>query len=452
MAHFWQKPVSLALLCTMTAATAGTAIAGEGRFGQTGRVSLGDVGAVAAHTDRFVVDNVPLALTSHLSTVPFVSSRPGSPNQGASSMSTLPYRMVHISAIPYGFSAPAEAHVQAAPGSAAAMVNAIRQLNGRAPTPQTPAVTATIFGKPVSGETTLLPDRDDPTHSTVRASANFVTEAGSRLWLVSISQQLPGGAQLDAAMQSFVRDSLQGLTLESGGLNQPTTRKRELQPLQLKTPLSTARTPDAARIRPMNYTGWYVQDPPGWWSNAPCDYNHYYNNTPASVPNPFRLYATAQVPNPWHGLEACGPNPYKYANADVLNHFYNGAWGVYEWECVELSLRWMWQAYGARPYGANGNQVASNYSSSYGGNLVYIYNGYSAPLPVMGDVLQYQGGTYGHTSVVVSESHNGSGNGGLYVIEQNDGDYAGDYLSESNWHVNCSSYNGECPNAWLHRP
>jgi hypothetical protein len=202
----------------------------------------------------------------------------------------------------------------------------------------------------------------------------------------------------------------------------------------------------------MNYTGWYVASPPGWWNGQNCDYSHYYNNTPASVPAPFLLTGTSSVPNPWHGLQACGPNPYAYANADVLETFYSGAWGEYEWECVELSMRWMWQAYGVQPYGANGNGVASNYSSSDGGNVVYIYNGYAAPLPVMGDVLQYQGGTYGHTSVVVSESHNSSGNGGLYVIEQNDGNYAGDYLSESNWHVNCSAYNGLCPNAWLHRP
>lgn len=436
----------------MSAATAGTANAGQGEFGQTARVRLSDVAAVAAHTDQFVVDNVPVALTSHLQTVPFVSARPGNPNQGATSMTTVPYRMVRVAAIPYGFGAPSEAHVNAAPGATGAMVSAIRSLNGRTASALTPAVTARIFGQTVAGETSLQPDRDDPTHSTYLANASFVTEAGSRLWLVTVAQQLPGGAQRDEAMQTFVRDALSGLTIESAGLARPTTRLRELAPLQPKLyPAPAPRNGSTHVIRPYSYTGWNVSSPPPWWNGQNCDYTHYYNNTPPSVPAPFLLTASSSVPNPWHGLQACGPNPYAYANADVSETFFSGAWGEYEWECVELSTRWMYQAFGTHPYGANGNTIASNYSSADGGSLSYVYNGYAAPLPSMGDVLQYQGGTYGHTSVVVSESHNSSGNGGLYVIEQNDGNYAGDYLSESNWHVNCSAYNGLCPNAWLHR-
>jgi hypothetical protein len=205
------------------------------------------------------------------------------------------------------------------------------------------------------------------------------------------------------------------------------------------------------------YTGWNVTNPPVWWTqqpNTPCDYEHYWSNTPSTVPAPFQLYSGEDgVNNPWHGLVACGPNPYKYANADVLEQFYSGAWGAYEWECVELSLRWMWEAYGVQPYSANGNSIASNYNASKdGGNVEYIANGGYPPLPVMGDVLQYSGGTYGHTSVVVYETHNSSGTGYLDVIEQNNGNYAGNQLSETNWYVNCASDGSGCPTAWLHRP
>ncbi len=439
MANLWRTPLSLALLFSMTAATAATAIAG-GEPGQTGRVTLADAAPVAAHTDLFVVDNVSLALTSRLRTTGFVTSRAGSPNQGASSFTALPYRMVHVAAVPYGFSAPSEDRWTAAPGLAARLTSAVRS----------PDVTASIFGRTVSGQTTLLPDRDDPTRSTYLATASFATEAGSRVWLVTIAQQLPGGAQRDAAMRSFVHDALQGLALDSDTLGRPTTRQRESWAPKL--PVALGATASSARVHPMNYTGWSIADPPGWWTNAPCDSNYYYAHTGTNVPNAYRLSPTAQVPNPWHGLESCGPQPFGHPERDVAEYFYSGAYQVLEWECVELSMRWMWQAYGVQPYSANGNTIASNYSSSRGGNVVYVYNGYSAPLPVMGDVLQYSGGTNGHTSVVVSESHNSSGNGGLYVMEQNDGPSAGDYLSESNWHVNCSAYNGECPTAWLHRP
>jgi hypothetical protein len=70
---------------------------------------------------------------------------------------------------------------------------------------------------------------------------------------------------------------------------------------------------------------------------------------------------------------------------------------------------------------------------------------------VPGDILQYRCGTYGHTSVVFSESHDASGTGGLYVIEQNNGPGAGNYIPETKWSVGCDS-SGCCVDAWLHQP
>ena len=52
--------------------------------------------------------------------------------------------------------------------------------------------------------------------------------------------------------------------------------------------------------------------------------------------------------------------------------FFPGAWGELEWQCVELSMRFMYVAYGVKPYGANGKDVYANYTTAYGGNLVKI--------------------------------------------------------------------------------
>ena len=65
----------------------------------------------------------------------------------------------------------------------------------------------------------------------------------------------------------------------------------------------------------------------------------------------------------WDGLEACGPRPYYGEGPDVGVRFPGASWGVLEWECVELSMRWMYQAWGVEPYPANGSGVVWNYST-----------------------------------------------------------------------------------------
>ena len=174
---------------------------------------------------------------------------------------------------------------------------------------------------------------------------------------------------------------------------------------------------------------------PPWWNGQQCDTGNY----PGSYP----LGAS------WDGLTACGPGPLQ-GGTDHTTHFFSGAWGEYEWECVELSMRWMYLAWGVHPYPANGDQVAANYAtykSAYnpsGPNLQYVANGTAGTAPVPGDVLSY---SIVHTSVVTASSVNGSGNGSLTVIQENVGDNNGwGTLSVSNWSVSGSV------TGWLHNP
>src|SRR5690242_11658570 len=82
---------------------------------------------------------------------------------------------------------------------------------------------------------------------------------------------------------------------------------------------------------------------PSWW-NGDCDAN----NNPGSSP----LGAS------YNGVKACG------GGTDRLVRFFNGAWGEYEWQCVELSMRYMYLVYGIAPYSANGKEVVNNYPGS----------------------------------------------------------------------------------------
>lgn len=140
---------------------------------------------------------------------------------------------------------------------------------------------------------------------------------------------------------------------------------------------------------------------PPWWS-GPCDDGQY--------PGSFALSS-------WDGLTACGPGPNR-GGYDAPVEFFPGAWGELEWECVELSMRWLYLEYGVRPYPANGSEVVADYSQADGGDLYKVSNnGSSVPRP--GDVLA-MGSQWsdGHTAVVTGVDVN-HGYGTISILEQN---------------------------------
>lgn len=137
---------------------------------------------------------------------------------------------------------------------------------------------------------------------------------------------------------------------------------------------------------------------PGWWSGD-CDVNNY----PGSYP----------LGGTYAGVEACGggsaPAPGR------LVRFSAGAYGEYEWQCVELVMRYMYQVWGVAPYGADGWQVVSNYSGSVFTKVTN--NGASAPSA--GDVMSYGQSDPGHTSIVTSTSLNAAGTGSITILQEN---------------------------------
>jgi hypothetical protein len=400
----------------------------------------------APHSARFTVDNVEVTISSRLPFGEFSASAPGKARQLAWSVSHNPFRYVGIQVIPYGFGSPLERSFVSRPGASALHRDRFASQHGSEPVAAPPQVlTASLLGKSVPGAAYVRPDENAA--GGYRGTAEFVTEAGGRVWIVSVSEDLAAGD-----IGAFY-DSLRGLSLSSSDLDRATTLTapttgsvRSDRPLPEEGPAQDA----AADLNTGSYRGKKI-DTPSWWSDAACDKTNYWNHTPPSVPAASLLTPGAHVPNPWNGLPACGPNPYLYAGAaDVLSTL-PGGWGEYEFECVELSMRFLYGAYGVKAYGADGNGVANNYRTTYGGGLQRVPNGGAPPLPVAGDVLQYRCGTHGHTSVVVSESHDSNGTGGLYVIEQNNGPGAGNYIPETRWTVGCDS-SGCCVDAWLHQP
>src|SRR3954469_9067990 len=137
---------------------------------------------------------------------------------------------------------------------------------------------------------------------------------------------------------------------------------------------------------------------PSWWAGS-CD--------SANYPGAHPLGAS------FRNVEVCGPRPGADGAPNRLVRFFPGAWGELEWQCVELSMRFMYVAYGVSPYGANGKDVVYNYNPAAGGGLVKYFNGTPGVAPAPGDVLSFgptASSSFGHTGVVESTFVDGDGN------------------------------------------
>jgi hypothetical protein len=223
-------------------------------------------------------------------------------------------------------------------------------------------------------------------------------------------------------------------------------------PLQAAAAVHTARSPAATRLAPPAVAAAALAHgaqirlapndtlpTPPWWDGR-CDVG----NDPRSF----------ELPARFDGLADCGPGTPQHS--DFLVNFFPGAWGELEWECVELSMRWMYMAWGVDPYPANGNGVVPNYPNGTAGypRLSVVKNGTIGRAPQPGDVLSIDNSNPdGHTEVVASSSVDGAGNGTLTVITENDPPGASGWgaLSVSHWVVSDGDAHDHVI-GWLHNP
>ncbi len=176
---------------------------------------------------------------------------------------------------------------------------------------------------------------------------------------------------------------------------------------------------------------------PPWWS-GPCDFNHYY---PATGVTSTLLWT-------WHGISACGPVP----TTDYGVYFFPGSYGSFEFECVELVLRFLYLEWGIAPWRGNGNTLKDYYDPAK--VAFYPNDGTHAIIP--GDVITENGdgskpNSVGHTAIVTGVSLNGSGNGTINILEQNSHPSGHRSLSVHNWIVDPDPYTwGKTIQGWLH--
>jgi len=366
----------------------------------------------------FTLDGVRIEVdTPALPNASFSSAAAGDTNQLALATAHQPYRELSVLAVPYGLGTGFERLPQAKAGVASTYRTSLAQYRkGQGATPQD-GPTVTIFDQATVGLVSLVNLNLDSATAEPTLIVEWVAEAGNRVWLVRYASEQ---ASSDLDLSRIMPDGLRSLTLRSNNLDTPTTVITNQSPTQQKTEQVT---------QPNDVPT------PSWWTGD-CDYTHYYNGSGGR--GSYRLGAV------YKGMPACGPRPISDRAPDVLVQFFPGSGGAYEWECVELSLRWLYQNYGVNPYSGNGSQMVWNYS---GTALQKISNGTTGKAPQPDDVLSYGStATNGHTSVVTSSSVDGNGNGSITVIEENNSANGSNTLYVNGWYVS----NGV--SGWLHSP
>lgn len=380
----------------------------------------------AARTESFELDGVEVALRTAFLPSPLTTTRPGDFLQMATASAPRPFRELTLTAIPYGTQAGNEMLPRAEVGSAytyAVDLGRFRAAQGAEVDSYGPS--ATLFGQRVVGQASIVPLALYGTRRVPVLIVEWVAEAGGRLWLLRVSQELKADAELAAPATRAKLDALQELSLESTTLNRPSTLGKGSPPA----------VPEPDAVAPPNG---YAP----WWGGSDCDDAFFF---PHYGTHAYRLGALYQ------NMPACGPRNTEVARSLGVGGLPGDPWSVLEWQCVELSKRYLRLRHNVNPYPANGSQVVGNYANdSYNPNgpmLEVVVNGGAPPAPQPGDVLSYGSTTTaGHTSVVRSVNVNSAGNGSITVLEENLAAGGQSALTVTNWYV---SGNAGSVTKWL---
>lgn len=139
----------------------------------------------------------------------------------------------------------------------------------------------------------------------------------------------------------------------------------------------------------------------------------------------------------YDGVSAVGPRWGDQGVGDVYVYFTTDANASQEdeWQCTELSKRFLYLEYGVKSLSQTwGYNTVDKYSTTYPTQFYRVPNDGSAQLyPKPGDVISYGTSSPGHTAVVQSVGGEGGGNATVTLLEQNASGTGLTYQNFQNW-------------------
>ena len=262
------------------------------------------------------------------------------------------------------------------------------------------------------------------------AIVEWVVETANHVWIIRACQELDEVVGIDQSMQVFIQ-SLEGITIN--GTDSASTTAPHTVYLPLINSLDRAAAESRDTIRSIARGTPQVTPRRG-----ECDYDGVYKN--AMGVSAFALGGE------FMGIKACGPLPGK---RDGLEVRWIGAVTVYEWQCVELVMRYLYLQYGISPYSGNGKDIVNNYKGS---RFVLVNNGTVGRAPKPGDVISFNPtAEFGHTAIVVDSNVDASGNGSIRTLNQNLTRDGYSTLQVKQWVVQPADGSGPAI-GWLHDP
>jgi hypothetical protein len=183
---------------------------------------------------------------------------------------------------------------------------------------------------------------------------------------------------------------------------------------------------------------------PTWWSGV-CDDDNYFN----AIDNDKDVHSIPLGAS-WHGVPACGPFTFRPPYPSHLVHFFYGSWGEYEFQCVELVMRFLYLEWGIAPFQGNASTIKDHYPPAF--IEFFLNNGTHAFVP--GDIITENGSiqnSSGHAMVITGVNLDGNGTGTISILEQNSSPTGSRSLHVTNWTVDPDPYTwGQTIQGWLH--
>jgi len=182
---------------------------------------------------------------------------------------------------------------------------------------------------------------------------------------------------------------------------------------------------------------------PSWWSGV-CDDDNYFNATD-------NLKDVHSIPlgAAWLGVPACGPVTFNSPYPSHLVRFFPGAYGEYEFECVELVMRFLYQEWGIEPWEGSANTIKDHYPT----DSIEFYGNDGTHAFVPGDIITEDGiySSSGHAMIITGVDLDGNGTGSIDILEQNSASNGSRSLHVTNWTVDPDAFTwGQMIQGWLH--